>query len=398
MSTHHTIGDIIEVRVEKIVPRGFGLGFAENLTVLTPLAVPGDKLRVRITDVKKRTAFASIVDVLERGPRRIEPQCEYFGRCGGCDLQQISYPAQLQAKVGILRDCLQRIGKLDAGEDIEIIASPSEFGYRSRARWHLDRSKRKLGYFRRDSHDIIDITSCPILTPGLQSTLEYTRESLDWDSVWSENAEIEAATGEDGRVSLFSEHLGEPTAELLFANNGDQYIFSAKSFFQANKFLIERLVTTALDGLNGGLAYDLYSGVGLFTLPLARRFEQVVSVEGDSTSAEFLRRNVENARITNVQTINSSTVDFLSGNPHSQVDLVLLDPPRSGTEKRTLPAIINIRPKAISYVSCEPSILARDLRILLDAGYSIDRITALDLFPQTHHVETIVILRDKTER
>lgn len=383
---------MIEVRVEKIVPRGFGMGFAENLTILTPLAAPGDVLRVRIVEVKKRMAFADIVEILERGPRRVEPECRYFGKCGGCDFQQISYDGQVAAKVGIVRDCLHRIGKIEYEGEIPIITSPQEFGYRSRARWHLDRTARKFGYFRRDSHEVIDISSCPILTPGLQSTLEYTRESLDWNAVWSERAEIEAATGEEGRVSLYSAEMAEPTAELSYGQNGETYLFSAQAFFQANKFVIGRLIEAAIGDAKGTTAYDLYSGVGLFTLPLARRFEHVVAVETNPLAARFALRNVENARLTNVQTIEESVVHFLRANPHGPIDFLLLDPPRSGTEKSTIQAIAHLRPSKVSYVSCEPSILARDLRILLDAGYHIESITAIDLFPQTHHVETVVHL------
>ena len=372
------------------MPRGFGLAFAENLTVLTPLTAPGDVLRVRIVEIKKRMAFAEIVEVKERGVKRIEPECKYFGICGGCDFQQMKYPAQLEAKVGIIRDCLRRIGKIEYDGKIPMIASPNPFGYRSRARWHLDRDKRTIGYFRRDSHDVIDIDSCPILTPGLQSTLEYARESMNWEALWSERPEMEAATGEEGRVSLYSAEMAEPTAELSFAVNGDTYAFSAQSFFQANKFLIPDLIEAAIGGLSGNTAFDLYSGVGLFTLPMAKHFERVVAVEDNPAAVEFAKKNIENARLSTVRMVDMGVGRFLAENQDKDLDLILIDPPRSGTEKNTIPAIAALRPAQISYVSCEPSILARDLRTLIDAGYKIDTITAIDLFPQTHHVETVV--------
>ncbi len=392
LSKHYTTGDIIEVRVEKIVPRGFGLGFAENLTVLTPLTVPGDLVRVRIAEVKKRMAFAAVVEVKEPGPKRVEPTCEYFGKCGGCDFQQMSYEHQVAAKVGILRDCLHRIGKIEYEGEIPAIGSPNEFGYRSRARWHIDRRSRKLGYFRRDSHDVIDVTHCPILTPGLQSSLEYTRESMDWDGLWADEAQVEAATGEEGRVSLYSPDMIEPTAELTFATKDDTYIFSAQAFFQANKFLIGDLIETAIGGTSGKTAFDLYSGVGLFALPLARSFEKVVAVEEHPISVGFAKKNIQHARLTNIEMVHSAVGRYLNGYQGHDIDLVLIDPPRSGTEKQTIPLIIKLKPKEISYVSCEPSILARDLRMLLDGGYRIEKMTAIDLFPQTHHIETVVRL------
>ncbi len=380
------------MRIEKIVPRGFGLAFAENLTVLVPLSVPGDVLTVRILEIKKSTAFAGIVKIKEKGPTRITPPCEYFGTCGGCDFQQMSYAAQLEAKVGIVRDCLHRIGKIEFESEIRVVPSPNELAYRSRARWHIDREKRTIGYYARDSHDVIDIHSCPILTPGLQSTLEYYRESMDWKTVWSDRVELEATTGDEGRVSMYSANTADPTAVLSFEVNGDEYAFSARSFFQANKFLIPDLIEAAIGDASGGAAFDLYCGVGLFAIPMAKCFETVVAVEENKIAIDFAKKNVEKARLNNVRLVSMGVARFLSENQKKNLDLILIDPPRSGTEKQTIPAIAALKPAQISYVSCEPSILARDLRVLIDAGYTIDNVTALDLFPQTHHIETVVRL------
>src|SRR5258706_6130224 len=392
MSKNYTAGEVIDVRVEKIVPRGFGLAFAENLTVLVPLAAPGDVLSVRLLEIKKRLAFAEIVEVKQPGPQRIAPPCKYFGACGGCDFQQMSYAAQLEAKVGIVRDCLHRIGRIECEADILIIPSPNEFAYRSRARWHLDRGRKAIGYFARNSHDVIDIDSCPILTPELESTLKTFRDSIEWDTIWSERPEIEAATGEDGRVSMFSKEMAQPTTELSFVAAAETYAFSAETFFQANKFLVSELIDAAIGDASGDAAFDLYCVVGLFTVPIARRFGKVVAVEENPTAVEFAKKNVAGAGLTNIRLINPSVSGLLASNQKKRLDLVLIDPPRSGTEKQTIPAIARLKPARISYVSCEPSILARDLRILIDAGYKIEKITALDLFPQTHHVETVVRL------
>ena len=397
MTNFYTNGDVIEVKIEKIVPRGLGLAFAENLTVLVPLAAPGDTLRVRIREIKKRTAFAEIVTIKEAGPKRISPPCEYFGTCGGCDMQQLGYQAQLEAKLGIVSDCLKRIGKIDFEDDIAIIPSPNEFEYRSRARWHLDRERRAIGYFRRDSHDVIDFQACPILTPGLVSTLEYIRESMDWDAIRNDTVEIEAATGDDGRVSIYSTESDEPSTGISYTTGGETYEFSGRTFFQANKSLIDDLIATAIGDASGDTAVDLYAGVGLFTLPLARRFGKVVAVEENPNAADFAVRNAANAGLLNVKIIAKSVERFLFENKIKKIDLIVIDPPRIGTEKGVIQAVAARKPKHISYVSCEPSILARDLRILLDAGYEIDKITALDLFPQTHHVETVVRLK-KFER
>lgn len=383
---------MLDVTIEKIVPRGLGLAFAENLTVLVPLAAPGDELRVSIREIKKRAAFADIVSVTRSGPRRVTPECELYGKCGGCDMQHMDYRAQLDAKKGFVRDCLQRIGKIEFDGDIEMIPCPQPFGYRSRARWHIDRKKRTLGFYARESHNVIDVAHCPILTPGLQSSLEYLRESTDWEMIGSDDATLEAASGEEGRVSIQSSESDEPAAELSFTVAGETYAFSAEAFFQANKFLIANLIDAALGDAKGSTAIDLYSGVGLFTLPLARRFATTIAVEDNPESAVLAKKNIANARLENIQLVAQSVEQFLRNNETTDVDLLLIDPPRSGTAKSVIPAIARLRPAMISYVSCEPSILARDLRVLIDGGYGIDSITALDMFPQTHHVETVVRL------
>lgn len=392
MSIEYKIGDILTVKIEKIVPRGLGLAFAENLTVFVPLTVPSDRLHVRISQIKKRTAFAEIVEIIEPAPKRIEPPCPHFGICGGCDFQQMDYATQIEAKVGMIRDCLHRIGKIEFEPEIPILPSPMQFQYRSRARWHADRIDQAIGYFKRDSHDVIDVAECPILTPEMQSALENLRQGVDWAMLWDDSVEIEAASGDGGQVSIFSADESEPTAEITFTAVGETYTFSAKTFFQGNHFLIGQLIDTALKGAAGETALDLFCGVGLFSIPLARAFRQVIGVEGNDKAIDFAEKNASASGAANIRFVQRGVGEFLSGHNLEDTDFVLLDPPRAGAEKETIRNIVQLKPKQISYVSCEPSILARDLRTFLDGGYAIESITALDLFPQTHHVETVVRL------
>lgn len=395
MSKKHKIGDEVEIKIEKIVPRGFGLGFTEKTTFFVPLSVPGDRLRVRVYQTKGKIAFAEIVEILEASPVRAVPQCVYFGRCGGCDFQQLDYAAQLEAKVAIIRDCLQRIGHINFAEEIKIVGSPEDYGYRARAQWHADTRRQKIGYFRRGSHDVIDVETCPILTPEMQKTLTDLRGSLEWKSFFSQTVEIEAAAA-GGQISIYSDELIEPTREISFNAAGERYFYSADSFFQGNPFLIETLIETAIGDAQGANALDLYCGVGLFTLPLARRFEKVIGVEGSEKAVACALKNLENARIENAQIFAEEVGGWLAENQKDlkNLDFVLLDPPRAGAEREMIDNLINIKPKQIAYVSCEPSVLARDLRILSDGGYSINSITAVDLFPQTHHIETVVRLSE----
>jgi tRNA/tmRNA/rRNA uracil-C5-methylase (TrmA/RlmC/RlmD family) len=388
-------GDELEIKIERIVPRGLGIGFGKKLTVFVPLAVAGDVVRVSLNQVKGKIAFADIVEVLSPSPARIAPPCPYFGACGGCDFQQMSYQTQLEAKAGIVRDSLHRIGKIDYDKEIEIIGSPRPFEYRSRAQWHIDTVAKRIGYFKRGSHEVIDVGHCPILVPELENTLRELRDTIEWDSFWDEGLAIEAAGGDGGKVSVYGSELIEPTDEISFTAAGEKYFYSARSFFQGNQFLVEKLIETAVGDAQGEKALDLYCGVGLFTLPLARRFREVVGVEGNEEALVFAEKNAAHAGLENISYVREGVDKFVAEGRAGGFGLVLLDPPRAGAGMETIQRLARIKPKNISYVSCDPSILARDLRIFLDAGYEITSLTALDLFPQTHHVETVARLAFK---
>lgn len=394
MSKSYKPGKVLDVTIEKIVPNGYGLGFAEGLTIFVSLAAIGDVARVRLDLVKGKIAFAEIVEIVKPSRERTGPPCIYFGTCGGCDFQQMNYRAQLEAKVGIIRDCLTRIGKIEYEKEIEIIGSPKPYNYRARAQWHADTRRRKLGYFKRNSHEIIDVETCPILTPELQKTLTDLRKNIAWESFWSGIAQIDAANSGE-QISVYSSEIVEPTREISFPASGEKYFYNAQSFFQGNPFLIGQLIETAIKGASGETSLDLYCGAGLFTLPLARNFRNVIGVEANEKATEFAQKNLENAGVENARIYTENVDEWLAENVNDfhEIDFVLLDPPRAGTEKETIKNLLQILPKQISYVSCEPSILARDLRVLCESKYTIESITALDLFPQTHHVETVVNLK-----
>jgi tRNA/tmRNA/rRNA uracil-C5-methylase (TrmA/RlmC/RlmD family) len=382
------------VKIEKIVPNGYGLAFADGLTIFVSLAAKGDKLRIRIREKKKKLAFAEIVEIIESSPDRITPPCPYFGKCGGCDFQQMSYSAQLEAKVAIIQDCLKRIGKIDYQGEIKIIGSPKELRYRTRAQWHADTRNKKIGYFKRFSNQIIDVETCPILDEKLQETLSSLRENLTWTEFWAETIEIETATNGE-KVSIYSNEIIEPTEKICLETPGTRYFYNAESFFQGNQSLIEELIKTAIEDAKGKTALDLYCGVGLFSLALAQNFEKVVGIEANEKAIEFAKENSELNRRENIEFYAENVGEWLTENPTQSADFILLDPPRSGTEKETIEQILKLKPAQISYVSCDPATLARDLRILTE-DYSIESITALDLFPQTHHIETVVRLNRKS--
>ena len=387
--------DLYEVTIERILPGGRGIAHADGRTVMVALAAPGDLLRVRCDRVKGNVAFASIVEVLEPSPLRVEPPCPYFGRCGGCDFQQLNYQSQLDAKAEIIRDCLRRLGGIENIPDFEVTPAPNEWHYRARAQWQYDAVAQRLGYFEANSHRVCDVADCAVLTPALQNQLMRLRSEMD-HSQMPEDARYFRVISGDEEVAVASGPTvreGSEAREIKRTIHGETYRLNADSFFQTNIDLLPQLIEAALGDAQGDAAIELYSGVGLFTLPLARRFARTIAIEDDADATQFARENLANAGLHNAQVVNADVGGLYENADNlDAVDFLLLDPPRTGAESRVIFGILKIKPKRISYVSCDPATLARDLKKLIAAGYEIQAIRAFDMFPQTHHVETVVHL------
>lgn len=433
----------MDVTIERILPGGLGLAHAEGKTVMVALAAPGDRLRVRVDREKGTVCFASIVEILEPSPHRLEPPCPYFGRCGGCDFQQMTYQAQLDAKIDIIKDCLHRIAKIENPPEFQITAAPHEWDYRTRAQWQYDSERKRLGYFESGSRRVCDVAACAVLVPELQFVLEDLRALMAKDELGNEVQYFRAIAGDDSALVAGGSSRAHPRIKSRdqFARNpessrdemevttrtiaGASYRLSAESFFQTNMELLPQLIETAIGAERGETAIELYAGIGLFTLPLARRFRRVVAVEENFEATRFARENLANASLTNTEVQTADVASWLElgrggraqrrrrfgsepypleaaaagdeiqsavGAGALQIDFLLLDPPRTGAESRVINGILQLRPKRICYVSCDPATLARDLRKIIADGYSLDSLAAFDMFPQTHHVETIAHL------
>lgn len=390
------VGDIIEVTTERLAYGGDAIARHEGLAIFVSLAAPKERVRVRITERKRNFARGVIDQIMEPSLQRREAPCRYFGSCGGCQLQHLTYDAQLASKIGFVRDALERIGRIDWPYPITIRQS-SEFGYRARAQVKVDRNARKLGYNRAGSSAVCDIASCPILVSELDSALHSLRSALsgaDDDHALADLSKVDIAAG-DSAVSFEPSVAGLPDGVLYRTVSDAVYKFAPSTFFQGNPGLLNDMIDEAIGEASGAFAIDVYSGVGLFTIQLARRFDRVVGIESDAEAARFARENIAANCATNVEFHNSVAESWLKRFLESQgeqPDLVLLNPPRSGAME-AVPHIVALKPSSIAYVSCDPTTLARDLRALLDSGYELSRVTALDLFPQTYHVETVAALR-----
>src|SRR5207237_868521 len=258
----------VEVTIERILPGGVGLAHADGRTVMVPLAAPGDRLRIHVDRTKSNVDFASIEEIIEPSPLRVEPPCPYFGRCGGCDFQQLDYGAQLAAKVEIIRDCLRRVARVEPPLEIPITPAPDAWRYRSRARWQHDPLRRLLGYYERGTHRVVDVAECPVAAPAVEGRLERLRAALREGRLPEDAREFEAVEGDEG-VSLAPPVEPEDGREQARTIGGERYRFGAGCFFQINHALLEPLVSEGLRDAAGDTALDTYSRVGLFQLPLA---------------------------------------------------------------------------------------------------------------------------------
>jgi 23S rRNA (uracil1939-C5)-methyltransferase len=402
VTTSVAIGDLHEVGIEKIVYGGDGLARIGTQAVFVPFSAPGDRLLIRIVECERNYARGVIEEIVVPSPARRTPPCAYFGICGGCHLQHLDYAAQLDAKVSFIRESFDRLGAIDWHGEI-VIRSAEEFGYRSRAEVkvvHDDAGRPRIGYFRASTQDVCEVESCLVFTTAVNRELQrlHAESSLvpnDATRIYltagDDEVIVTPATGENGRAAEI-DSLG--TAHQRIA--GINYGFGVKSFFQGNRLLVEELIETVIGDSRGQMAVDLYAGVGFFSLQLAKSFDHVCAVEGNKTSANH---GIENARtngIANVRYEPISVEAWLKYKSHElpRPDLVVLDPPRAGAGVVVIERLAALASPRITYVSCDPATLARDLRLLIDFGYRIDSVTALDMFPLTFHVETVVQLRN----
>ncbi len=430
------------VQIEKPVYGGAFLARVEGKAVFVPLALPGEQVRVRTVEEKRGFATAEVEEVVAAAGERVAPKCRHFGACGGCQYQHAEYAAQLEFKQAILRETLER-GGVRAPEEMDVLAG-EPWAYRNRIRLAFD-AEGNAGYRGRRSHVVIRIAECPIAAPQLARAALAAAEIVRGLALRSRPSEISLfcdaaetallasvmvadggkrwSEGFDDFARALAEKIPETRGVEFVAEGGKgqarqsvaqwgassllyivkgraagfDYRVDQGAFFQVNRWLVDELaecVTGGRDGglaHHGGLAWDLFAGVGLFARRLAEQFDRVVAVESAPAAMAALKYNL---RGTSATAVNAATRDFLRGaGKGERPDLIVVDPPRTGLDAETAALLAEIAVPALKYVSCDPATLARDLRALVAAGYSIQRITLADLFPQTFHLETVVELR-----
>ena len=398
-----------EVQIEKLVYGGRGLARANGRVVLTPFVIPGERVLVEPERESPGLISARLLQLETPDPTRLPAPCPYFQRCGGCHYQHLPYEKQLEAKRDILLETLARLGRLEWTGPVDLL-SADPWAYRNRAQLHLLKrgSRFDIGYFEHGSHRLCPIESCPVSSPALNQAIAalarlgpdrrfpdflrsvelFTNEQdllltvLESDRPISRRFFEWCATEMDGLSA--APFLDYPAGPDLFR-------VSSRSFFQINRHLLSRLPEAALSDIAGNVALDLYAGAGLFTLPLARRFERVIALDAGRSAIADLTFNAKRAGLP--VEVHHGPADRFLANYEGPADFVLADPPRAGLGRPVTDSLIRLRPRALTIVSCDPSTLARDLSALTAAGFAIRSIKIIDLFPQTFHIESIIELQ-----
>jgi len=358
----YQIGDQITIEAAELVAGGAALARVDGFPIFAANVFPGDVARVRIVEAKKGFARAELVEIVTPSPLRRAQPCPIADECGGCDWTALRLDAQLRAKERILRESLRRIGKFSEMPDIAIHASP--LNYRLRSRLHSD--GEAIGFYAMRSNRVVPLArECEVV--GVETAKAFGNPSSGSQtgmsgphSVW----EIEGRLITGGEMTIHG------------------YVVSTDAFFQVNRHLLETMLRLVTERARGGnTAIDLYAGAGFFSVPLAKIFDSVIAVEGSPVSYEYAKRNVPE----NVQLVNAPVEMWRI----PKADMIFLDPPRSGAKRNVIDAIAQQAGERICFLACDPVTFARDAARLTASGWRLATLDLIDLFPNTHHVETL---------
>lgn len=419
------MAELQQVRFEKMVYGGECLGrLADGRAVFVPFVLPGELAEVEITESKPRFAHGRAVKLLEKSPDRISPPCPYFSLCGGCHYQHLGYTQQLELKKDLVKDQLERLGKLTNLPEIPITASPTAFAYRNQVQFHPAWRENaevpaSLGFKRASSDEVLPIGKCLLIPDEMNELLPQieleagsaiTRIAMRSDSEGEIMLVFEGESDEPPELSLdlpvSATYLSPSGRSLNLSGNdalvyhvlGREFLVSPESFFQVNLPVAEEMVRHILalvEGKQNLSILELYSGVGLFTHFIAPHASQLTAIESSPSACFDFAGNLD--EFENIS-LYEGAVEVILPEIVAQIkpiDLVVLDPPRAGLNAKARQALIDLAPKEIIYLSCDPSTLARDLKHFGEAGYNLQSVHAFDMFPQTAHVETIAALRQE---
>jgi len=380
-------GEILTLIIDKIVAGGDGLGRDERISVderakavFVPMVLPGERVRVRVTEKRGDFDRAELVEVLDASPSRVEPPCRLYGLCGGCNFQHMSYDEQMRQKLLIVSDTFRRI----AGITIETLSMvPGKpLHYRNRVQLHRG-SNGALGFKSRNGAEIVPVESCPIAHQSINQFLERVRAGAQTIPLLERFTVIGTDAGTD-----LSGHHDRRSLSIL----GKSVSYLPDAFFQSNLEMVDELIPWVIDGLDGDTAADLYAGVGVFSMFLTERYGTVHVVEENTAACNCAKSNLSATDAKGTFVVHPRRVEqWLSRDYRGhRLDAVVVDPPRSGLSKVVRSELISRRVPEIRYVSCNPVTLARDAAAFKTAGYRLGSCTLFDFYPNTAHIEALL--------
>ncbi len=416
----------VQVPIESVAFKGYGVARIHGKVIFVPYTVTGDRAWIEVAEDKKEYSTGRVVEIVEPSSSRVAPPCPYFGTCGGCQWQHIDYPIQVELKKEILVETLKRLGKLKEIPSVKAFSSPKPFDYRIRVQ--LKARGKAMGYYREGSHQIVDIDHCPISHPLVNRIIRRLRgESIIFQLMQEIEINVSPGQGEgnlllhphsyDRRIEPFARKLlqsdpifrgiavagrqgsnlfGDPL-EFAIPSYQDRNLklrISPGSFSQVNPEQNQALIQIVLqlsETNKEETVLDLYAGVGNLTLPLALRAKEVFGIEENTMAVKDAKLNAARNGIQDCHFIQGRVEHVLSNWEKEMPRLIVLDPPRAGC-KTILDQVVRLKPEKIIYVSCEPTTFARDLRLFSDRGYALRRLSLIDMFPQTYHMEAVGLL------
>jgi len=406
--------------IKKLVYGGYGLAQKEGKSVLVDYALPGEIVEVQTLQEKRDYILAKTKRVILQSSTRREAPCPYFGICGGCQLQHMEYPAQIRSKEDILLETLNRIGKLEL-KSLEPSLFSEEFGYRVKVQFKV--SGEKLGFFERRSHNIVEVRECLVAHPAINDLVPSLKELAKKVDGLKEIHVFYSPNEGEFLIKLLSEKsfpkeklkklidnllpkkvvgVGVYIENRLYSLGRDftfvkvgsyKYRVSTDSFIQVNHFLWEAFVNSAVPKERYNHVLELHCGIGFFSFFLAERSNFVLAYDVNRSAIRDAEYNAKINSVGNVSFQHESGFEALKKHAGEPIDLLFLDPPRSGLSEGEAKLVLKNKPKEIVYVSCEPTTLARDLKVLVKGGYKILGVRMVDNFPNTYHIEAIAHLR-----
>ena len=363
-------------RIEKLVYGGAGLARHEGRVYLLPKVVPGDLVEASARKSKSNFIDARVDQIVEASPDRVEPPCRHFEKCGGCQYQQLSYPQQLRWKREILRELFDR-AKLKLDREIQTI-SDEPLGYRNRTQFHFHDGK--VGFLEVASHKLVPVDQCPVSSPKINEVLGVLNliakdhrfpKFLKSLEVFTNETDVQLNVVDTNAPIAkhffdWMEHeiSGVKSGAITYPGAGYDWKVSYRSFFQVNRYLVDALTDLTVRNLSGSHVLDLYAGVGLFSLPLAKTFERVTAVESGKVAMFDLQANSKTYKVENVR-IAQANVDAFLTDLTEKPDVIIADPPRSGLGKVAAEQLARIQSPELRLVSCDPATLVRDLAVLM---------------------------------